>query len=1417
MKNSKKKFRKIVAYTMIISLMSSIINITTVNAASDTWEFEHTGDVQTFTAPKTATYSLETWGAQGGNAENTIAWARESDINPNSSHPNDLIKVERGDSIGGYGGYSYGEIELKKGETLKVYVGGKGKNSSDGGKGGWNGGGSAGGVNNITPDASGGGGATDIRYNYNRIIVAGGGGGVDASDDDIYYVSGIGWAFWSDYRAPQRGGDGGGLRSTVGNQGYKSTWLGMDHYDTTDIDYATQTKGYMLGTGGSGGSADCGLESETNYACGGGGGFFGGKAGDGHVSNSSGGSSYVGGVLNGSTIAGNQNFKSPDGSQRQGNIGNGYARIKTLACINLSQNIVEYNNKIDIEGDVITQTPDHYTLKYQLEDQNGNIKVGPGTIIDDLVSNGEQIQFEKKGVDISNSGLTEASYYLLKVYLEPKGSIKQTSIAAGINSMSIRNGAIYTWGNNAYEKRRYTPVKMFELDDVESISVNGKRVIALKEDGTVYTWNSLDGALFDIEKVESKLFTKAKSVVAGGSHYMLLKENGELLSWGDNSSGQLGDGTVTNRDTPVMVKNLTDVKSISVGEGHCIALKTDGTVWTWGHNWGGCLGIRVRDQWDNIDINYKALTPVKVPGLTNVKSIAAGNYQSMVLKEDGTVWTWGGGCLGNGTTNDSDIPVQVTGLTNIKSISLSSNTRSVMVLKEDGTVWVWGDTSYGLLGDGEKTNIIPISSVTSPVQVPNLTNVKSISMGSYHSLAMEEDGTVWQWGYKPTTTNLYSDVRLGITFFPSPHQVEFGTSTFQTVAFTKDDSIPPTISFEVPTNNNIMYQAPVNVIVEDEQSGIQKYRYKWICNPPESLLGEEIKNETLNSFMSDDWKIVTGYQNILTETITFRQSGPWYLFVQAVDNKANMTSKRLDKQIEIDTLAPKTPSIEVLIDNSGVMQVSWSKFQEYTQEELDKINSEEGYTYQTSIGTTVTIQSSGDNIEMMSSGFGEMRLYVQRWGKLGSSENYGWYNILKDGEHIKITNEDQVNQAVTDALTKEIINGNGVKYRVNIKHIDKAALDYITYYGIKDEWDEGVVPQKFKDTELITGEIVNINNIENIVESSWKETYVNLGTVKINEPIVVPQTITQGEIETKSLQNSLIIPLNWDRIAGRGRIVLSWQPVEGASGYYVEICDGNKWDRYDVSDATTWDSSAAKIYPTESSLNNFVDNTYEEEMFLHNTGLELKDNPIKVYLKTIGQMLDNQTAYYVRVRPYITTVIKASDGKIIEQTIEGPIGSESVKEIQLPNRTDLSSPTVATLIEYIENNTAAYITVTMVDTESRPKSIILYNNQGVELYSTSTNGQYMTNIYKVHANGTYTFTGIDNVGWYTVANVLVTDIGSTKPILLFKRLDDKGYERIISKITLPKIIENAHYTKYGVGTMDSIWATKDLISDIIVD
>jgi alpha-tubulin suppressor-like RCC1 family protein len=125
---------------------------------------------------------------------------------------------------------------------------------------------------------------------------------------------------------------------------------------------------------------------------------------------------------------------------------------------------------------------------------------------------------------------------------------------------------------------------------------------------------------------------KVLAVAAGSKHSLAVAGDGTVWAWGYNSSGQLGDGTTTNRSTPVQVQGMADVAAIAGGYEHTIAFRPDGTVWVWGWNDWGQLGDGTRDD---------RSTPAQVQGMADVVAVAGGMYHTLALLGDGTVWAWG--------------------------------------------------------------------------------------------------------------------------------------------------------------------------------------------------------------------------------------------------------------------------------------------------------------------------------------------------------------------------------------------------------------------------------------------------------------------------------------------------------------------------------------------------------------------------------------------------------------------------------------------------------------------------------------------------------------------------------------------------------------------------------------------------------
>lgn len=225
-------------------------------------------------------------------------------------------------------------------------------------------------------------------------------------------------------------------------------------------------------------------------------------------------------------------------------------------------------------------------------------------------------------------------------------------------------GKVWAWGHNLYAElgngtREHSlfpaEVRMEEnnvikhLNDVIEIASVGYHTLALRSDGSVYSWGS--NSLLELGRAGEEFQPVARrvegippmqSVAVGWHHSVALSRTGQIWVWGSDPAFQFNEATLKHYTKPIAFKGLPRIVRIACGSWHSLAIDEHGEVWSWGKNHFGMLGVN-----DTISRSR----PVRIPGLTNIVDIGGGCFQSLARDEHGNLFTFGdnpSGQLGRG-------------------------------------------------------------------------------------------------------------------------------------------------------------------------------------------------------------------------------------------------------------------------------------------------------------------------------------------------------------------------------------------------------------------------------------------------------------------------------------------------------------------------------------------------------------------------------------------------------------------------------------------------------------------------------------------------------------------------------------------------------------------------------------------------
>ncbi len=388
-------------------------------------------------------------------------------------------------------------------------------------------------------------------------------------------------------------------------------------------------------------------------------------------------------------------------------------------------------------------------------------------------------------------------------------------------SLAIKtDGTLWSWGNNSSGQlgdgtttNKLVPTQIGTSSNWKNIEIGNAHALGLKTDGTLWTWgNNSSGQLGDgtttnkLAPTQIGVANNWLDIAAGvNSFNFAIKTDGTLWSWGNDSNGQLGNGTsgTTNITSPTQVGISSDNMSISAGYFHILVKNIDGFLKASGQNNVGQLGDGTNNQRNTFAYNTcpsNCATPTQF-STTNISSTTAtinwtastsapnGGYMYLYSTSpivgglDGTslsptanltnllpnttyYWWVASHCVTSQSNwisggSFTTLPTTITGCWQ----SVSSGLNHSAGLKADGTLWTWGSNQYGQLGWGSS------SSENTPKQIGTGINWQKVTTGNYHTVALKADGTLWAWGH-----NQYGQLGDGTTNFKNtPTQV--GTAT----------------------------------------------------------------------------------------------------------------------------------------------------------------------------------------------------------------------------------------------------------------------------------------------------------------------------------------------------------------------------------------------------------------------------------------------------------------------------------------------------------------------------------------------------------------------------------------------------------------------------------------------------------------
>jgi alpha-tubulin suppressor-like RCC1 family protein len=402
------------------------------------------------------------------------------------------------------------------------------------------------------------------------------------------------------------------------------------------------------------------------------------------------------------------------------------------------------------------------------------------------------------------------------------------TVCTGANHcIAIKNdGTLWAWGNsnngqlgNGGTGDIYTPYQIGFANDWNTVATGKSSThnLAIKNDGTLWAWGynfygqlGFDAGVDYLTPMQVGTDNDWSKVACGMFFSMAIKADGTLWGWGSNDFGQVDESNSSNFIlVPTQISSATNWVEVTCGDAHSLALTNEGEMYGSGFNFFGAVG----------NGNSGAGSQAVLQQIGNDQtwlSIAAGDSHSLAVRSDNTLWSWGtstSGELGNGVLySQNTIPTQVGTETNWAKVF--SGEYFSLGIKTDGTLWAWGSNGYGQLGIGNNDQQL------SPVQVGTDNNWTSAQGGREHTIALKDDDSAMTWGRNTygtigngthggdgTGLNIYSNVPLALLCGPVGIDESFADNTISIYPNPAVDIINLRLPNSVGVNSISIYNA----------------------------------------------------------------------------------------------------------------------------------------------------------------------------------------------------------------------------------------------------------------------------------------------------------------------------------------------------------------------------------------------------------------------------------------------------------------------------------------------------------------------------------------------------------------------------------------------------------------------------------